>query len=164
MSERQAFKNARQGNATLVQQRVLLSDVTKVFRVTQYICEKTNSISVSFSANFAQNCHNTLHQFHQWYFCYNINIRTVIFLCLWTASLTWLNCFMVHFDRATCKMLNILRCRIFGFCVLWFPQNERKIYRPRQLSLLLQNTFFCKSKHIWLCHKNIQTETKYSAP
>ena len=28
-----------------------------------------------------------------------------------------------------------LRCKIFGFCLLSFPQNERKIYKLRQLSL-----------------------------
>ena len=55
---------------------------------------------------------------------------------------------------------------IFVFCLLLFPQNEGKIYKLRQLSfsqfiyifflaeshlcLLLQNTFFCKSKQRWL--------------
>ena len=31
--------------------------------------------------------------------------------------------------------LESVGCRIFGFCLLWFPQNKRKIYKLRQLSL-----------------------------
>ena len=52
----------------------------------------------------------------------------------------------------------ILRCGIFGFCLLSLPQNERKIYKLRQLSLSqfeyflntetsIQKKVFCKSKH-----------------
>ena len=32
-------------------------------------------------------------------------------------------------------MARVRGCGIFGFCLLSFPQNRRKIYKPRQLSL-----------------------------
>ena len=38
-----------------------------------------------------------------------------------------------------------LRCGIFGFCLLWFPQNERKIYKLRQLSQS-QFVYFLKAE------------------
>ena len=32
-------------------------------------------------------------------------------------------------------VISAFRCGIFGFCVLSFPQNERKIYKLKQLSI-----------------------------
>ena len=58
--------------------------------------------------------------------------------------------------------INSPRCGIFGFCLLSFPQNERKLYKIRQLSLCqfvyfwaqlepsILKKVFCKSKHRWL--------------
>ena len=40
------------------------------------------------------------------------------------------------------EALNNARCGIFGFCLLLFPQNKRKIYKLRQLSLSLFVYFF----------------------
>ena len=54
-------------------------------------------------------------------------------------------CQIVLHILAYVSKLNTLMCGIFGFCLLSFPQNERKIFKLRQLS------FFCKSKHRWLC-------------
>ena len=59
-----------------------------------------------------------------------------------------------------------LRCRIFGFCLLSLPQNERKIYKLRQLSLS-QFVYFLSTKpsmftftkyfllYRWLCAQKI---------
>ena len=59
-----------------------------------------------------------------------------------------------------------VRCGIFVFCLLSFPQNERKIYKLRQLSLYqflyrlstepsISKKVFCKSKPRWLCAQKI---------
>ena len=45
-----------------------------------------------------------------------------------------------------------LRCGIFGFCLLSFRQNERKIYKLRQLSLVL---FVCFLMEVCLLFKKI---------
>ena len=60
------------------------------------------------------------------------------------------------------SLVGSLECGIFGFCLLSFPQNERKIYKLRQLSLsqfvyflstepTISKKVFCKSKQRWLC-------------
>ena len=46
-------------------------------------------------------------------------------------------------------ILCCFRCGIFSFCLLSFPQNERKIYKLRLKKV------FCKSKHRWLCAQKI---------
>ena len=50
------------------------------------------------------------------------------------------------------EALNNARCGIFGFCLLSFPQNERKVYKLRQFSLsqfvyFLIYVYFYKSKY-----------------
>ena len=39
-----------------------------------------------------------------------------------------------------------LRCGIFGFCFLLFPQNERKMYKLRQLFFLSQFVYFLSTE------------------
>ena len=47
----------------------------------------------------------------------------------------------------------ILRCGIFGFCLLSFPQNERKIYKLRQLSLSQFVYFLSTEPSMFTCIK-----------
>ena len=41
----------------------------------------------------------------------------------------------VLFNQVEESVIAVLRCGIFGFCLVSFPQNERKEYKLRQLSL-----------------------------
>jgi hypothetical protein len=59
---------------------------------------------------------------------------------------------------AVTEFETLLWCRIFGFCLLLFPQNDKKIYKLRQLSL---SQFVCFSL---ILREGEETKTKYSAP
>ena len=60
---------------------------------------------------------------------------TVVGLPLATALCSLLSNYGSKSDVGKADVQGTPRCRIFGFCVVSFPQNERKIYKLRQLIL-----------------------------
>ena len=88
----------------------------------------------------------------------NILILTIILIALNTPKL-----------HGFIQIINYLRCGIFAFCLLSYPQNERKIYKLRQLSLS-QFVYFLRTEPSmftftkYFLREREETKTKYSAP
>ena len=57
-------------------------------------------------------------------------------------------------DQQFAHLLHQLGCGIFGFCLLSFPQKERKIYKLRELTMS-QFVYFLSTKQMYFGKVNI---------